>query len=60
MRLSEKKIYELIHFINHEIEEYQELIDAGYKDYYKQKYTMQDILDYVKDLFDVDNEKEVD
>lgn len=60
MKLTEKKVYELIHFINHEIEEYQELIDAGYKDYQKRKYTMQDILDYVKDLFDVNNEKEVE
>ena len=60
MKITEKKVYELIHFINHEIEEYQELIDAGYKDYQKRKYTMQDILDYVKDLFDVNNEKEVE
>ena len=53
MKLTEKKVHELIYFINHEISEYNELIDAGYKNYDVRKYTLQDVLDYVKDLFDV-------
>jgi len=60
MKLTEKKVHELIYFINHEISEYNELIDAGYKNYDVRKYTLQDVLDYVKDLFDVESNNETE
>ena len=60
MKLTEKKVNELIYIINHEISEYNELIDAGYKNYDVRKYTLQDVLDYVKDLFDVESNNETE
>lgn len=57
MKLTEKKVHELMHFIKSQIEEYQDLEDAGYTDYNRQRYTLLDVLEYVEDLFDVENKE---
>lgn len=58
MKLTEKKVHELIHYINFQISECQELEDAGYTDYRIKRYALLDALEYVEDLFDAVNVKE--
>lgn len=54
MKLTEKKVSQLIAHLNEHIKQYKELIDAGYVEYYKQVYILQDTLEYTLDLFDVE------
>jgi hypothetical protein len=54
MKLNEKKVSQLIDHITHEISLYQDLIDAGHTEYMHNRVTLNDTLDYIKDLFDVE------
>jgi predicted translin family RNA/ssDNA-binding protein len=54
MRITQKKVVELVKYLKEHIAEYQELIDAGYVEYYKQQYVLKDTLEYVTDLFAID------
>lgn len=54
MKLTEKKIHELKEYLNGQMIDYQELIDAGFTEYYQKRYVIQDVLEFVDDLFDVE------
>lgn len=55
MKLTEKKVTQLIDHIAYEITEYQELIDIGRIEYIHNRYTLNEVLDYIKDLFCVED-----
>jgi uncharacterized lipoprotein YbaY len=54
MKLTDKKVSQLIDHIAYEISFYQDLIDAGHTEYMHNRVTLNDTLDYIKDLFDVE------
>jgi hypothetical protein len=54
MKLTDKKVSQLINHITHEISFYQDLIDMGRTEYIHNRYTLSETLDYIKDLFDVE------
>lgn len=55
MKITEKKVYELIHFLNTEIEDCRE-IEQNDRSWARRKYALQDVLDYINDLFIIEQE----
>lgn len=55
MKITEKKVYELMHFLNTEIEDCRE-IEQNDRSWARRKYALQDVLDYIKDLFIIEQE----
>lgn len=55
MRITEKKVYELIHFLNTEIEDCRE-IEQNDRSWSRRKYALQDVLDFINDLFIIEQE----
>lgn len=59
MKITEKKVYELIHFLNTEIEDCREIEQAD-RSWARRKYALQDVLDYINDLFIIEQENNND
>jgi hypothetical protein len=58
MKITNKKVIELIDHITHQIKDYQDLIDMGRYEYVHNRYTLTELLDYINDLFDVESKHE--
>lgn len=58
MRITQKKIVQTLQFIENQIQEYKELEEAGYRNYSTNRYTLQDVKEYMIDLFDIEEKQD--
>lgn len=59
MKVTEKKVYELIHFLNSEIEDCREIEQVD-RSWNRRKFALQDVKDYIMDLFDIEQPSDDD
>lgn len=60
MKITDKKVNELINHIKLEMDDLKELMEEGYRYHRASFHTLWDLKDYIEDLFCIEKEKEND